>query len=88
MTYHTIEIDEFSLEQTAKALAILNPGRASAAHMRDMARANMWDGTTSMGTAVWEATGFHRSGGDPEVLVVRFSVSAYTFNQWMKDQGS
>lgn len=82
MTY-TIEIDESSLAGTAKALETLNPGRSSASHMRDMVRANMWDGSTSMGTAGWEATGFVRKGGDPNVLVVRFSVSAHTVNHWL-----
>lgn len=80
----TIEIDESSLRETAKALKTINPGRSSESHMRDMVRANMWDGSTSMGTAGWEATGFFRKGGDPNVMVVRFSLSAWSFNHWME----
>jgi len=80
----TIEIDEPSLERTAEVLSIINPGRASADHMRNMVRANMWDGTTSLGTAGWEACGFFPSGR-PNILVVRFAVSAYSVQRWLKE---
>jgi hypothetical protein len=81
MTF-TIEIDEYSLEQTAEVLAIINPGRSSKEHIEDMVRANMWDGTTSLGTAGWEATGYFPKGR-PGVLVVRLSVNAYTVKRWL-----
>lgn len=84
MTY-TIEIHEPSLEETARVLALLNPGRSSAAHMRDMVRANMWDGSTSMGTAGWEATGYKPSYKEG-VMVVRFSVDAYTVAKYLEEQ--
>lgn len=85
MTYR-IKIDEYSLEQTAKALTVLNPGRSSAAHMRDMVRANMMDGTTSIGTAGWEATGFVNEY-EPDVLKVRFSVAAFAVNRYLESLG-
>ena len=86
-TTYTIEIDESSLEQTAAVLAVINPGRSSAAHMVDMVRANMWDGTTSLSTAGWEATGF-MPDYKPGVKVVRFSVSAYTVQRWLDNQNT
>jgi hypothetical protein len=86
-TTYTIEIDEYSLEQTAAVLAVINPGRSSAAHMVDRVRANMWDGATSMSTAGWEATGF-MPDYKPGVMVVRFSVSAYTVQRWMDRQNA
>jgi len=36
-----LPIDETTLAQTAEALEILNPGRTSENHIRDMIRANM-----------------------------------------------
>ena len=80
----TIEIDEPSLARTAEVLGIINPGRSSADHMRDVVRANMWDGTTSLGTAGWEACGFVPSNR-PDTLVVRFAVSAYSVQRWLKE---
>jgi hypothetical protein len=80
--HYTIEIHEDSLERTADVLAIINPGRSSADHMCDTVRANMWDGTTSMGTAGWEATGYFPKDR-PGVMVVRFSVMAYSVEQYI-----
>jgi hypothetical protein len=80
--YYTIEIHEDSLERTADVLDIINPGRSSEDHMRAMVRANMWDGTTSMGTAGWEATGYFPKDR-PGVMVVRFSVMAYSVEQYI-----
>jgi len=79
---YTIEIDECSLEATANVLSVINPGKSSAAHIRDMVRANMWDGSTSMGTAGWEAAGFFPDH-KPGVMVVRFAVAAYTVQCWL-----
>jgi hypothetical protein len=81
MTF-TIEIDDYSLEQTAEVLAVINPGRSSVDHIRNMVMANMWDGTTSLGTAGWEATGYFPKGR-PGVMVVRLSVNAYTAKRWL-----
>lgn len=81
----TIEIDERSLEQTAAVLAVINPGRSSKEHMRDLVMANMWDGTTSLGTAGWEATGYFPKGR-PGVMVVRFSVQAYSVQRYLDQQ--
>ena len=81
MTF-TIEIDEYSLGETAEVLAVINPGRSSADHIRNMVMANMWDGTTSLGTAGWEATGFFPKY-KPGVMVVRLSVNAYTVKRWL-----
>jgi hypothetical protein len=78
----TIEIDEYSLEQTANVLSVINPGRSSKEHIEDMVRANMWDGTTSMGTAGWEATGFFPDY-KPDTMVVRFSVAAYSVAKYL-----
>lgn len=78
----TIEIDEYSLEQTVNVLSVINPGRSSKEHIEDMVRANMWDGTTSMGTAGWEATGFFPDY-KPDTMVVRFSVSAYSVAKYL-----
>jgi len=77
-----IEIDEYSLEQTAKVLEVINPGRSSIDHIRDMVRANMWDGTTSLGTGGWEATGFFPDH-KPDTMVVRLSVSAYSVSKYL-----
>jgi len=83
MTF-TIEIDEYSLEQTAEVLAVINPGRSSVDHIRDMVRSNMWDGSTSLGTAGWEATGyFPDREHKPSTMVVRLSVNAYTVKRWL-----
>ena len=81
MTFN-IEIDDYSLNKTADVLAVINPGRASAAHMRDMVHANMWDGTTSMGTAGWEATGYFPAH-KPDTMVVRFAVQAYSVQKYI-----
>ena len=81
----TIEIDEHSLEQTALALRTINPGRSSADHIRDMVNANMRDGTTSLGTAGWEATGYFPDH-KPGVMVVRLSVNAYSVNRWLENR--
>lgn len=78
----TIEIDEYSLEQTVNVLSVINPGRSSKEHIEDMVRANMWDGTTSMGTAGWEATGFFPDY-KPDTMVVRFSVAAYSVAKYL-----
>jgi hypothetical protein len=78
-----IEIDEYSLELTANVLAVINPGRSSADHIRNMVMANMWDGTTSMGTAGWEATGYFPDPADRSRMKVRLSVSAYTVKRWL-----
>ena len=83
----TIEIDEYSLEQTANVLAVINPGRSSADHIRDMVRANMWDGTTSLGTAGWEAAGFFPDH-NPNTMVVRLSVSAYSVAKYLEAQAN
>ena len=80
--HYIIEIHEDSLERTADVLDIINPGRSSADHMCDMVRANMWDGTTSMGTAGWEATGYFPKDR-PGVMVVRFSVMAYSVQHYL-----
>jgi len=82
-TAFTIEIDEYSLEQTAKVLAVINPGRSSVDHIRDMVRANMMDGTTSLGTAGWEATGFYPDPDDRSRMIVQLSVSAYTVAKYL-----
>lgn len=79
----TIEIDEYSLEQTAKVLAVINPNRSSADHMKDMVRANMHSGVTSMGTAGWEAAGFYPEH-KPNTMVVRFAVSAYSVMKYLE----
>ena len=81
----TIEIEERSLEQTAEVLSVINPGRSSADHMRDLVMANMWDGTTSLGTAGWEATGYFPKDR-PGVMVVRFSVQAYSVRRYLDQQ--
>ena len=84
MTAFTIEIDDYSLEQTADVLSVINPGRSSTDHIRDMVRANMWDGTTSLGTGGWEATGyFPDPKHKPNTMVVRLSVNAYTVKRWL-----
>ena len=83
----TIEIDEYSLEQTAKVLEVINPGRSSIDHIRDMVRANMWDGTTSLGTAGWEATGYFPDH-KPNTMVVRLSVSAYSVAKYLETQAN
>ena len=83
----TIEFDEYSLEQTAKVLSVINPGRSSVDHIKDMVRANMWDGSTSLGTAGWEATGFFPDH-KPNTMVVRLSVSAYTVQRWLDAHNS
>ena len=80
-----IEFDEYSLEQTAEVLSVINPGRSSIDHIKDMVRANMWDGTTSLGTAGWEATGYFLDY-KPGVMVVRLSVNAYTVAAYLKKQ--
>tara|TARA_R110002095_G_scaffold175043_3_gene152552 strand:- start:1686 stop:1973 length:288 start_codon:yes stop_codon:yes gene_type:complete len=80
---YVIEFDEYSLELTAKALETINPGRSSVAHIRDMVNANMYTGSTSMGTAGWEATGFFPKGRD-NVMVVRFAVQAYSVNKYLE----
>ena len=77
-----IEFDEYSLEQTAKVLSVINPGRSSVDHIKDMVRANMWDGSTSLGTAGWEATGFFPDH-KPNTMVVRLSVSAYSISKYL-----
>jgi hypothetical protein len=77
-----IEFDEYSLEQTAAVLSVINPGRSSTNHIRDMVRANMWDGTTSLGTAGWEATGYFPDH-KPGVMVVRLSVNAYSIAKYL-----
>lgn len=77
-----IEFDEYSLEQTAAVLDTINPGRSSIDHIRDMVRANMWDGTTSMGTGGWEAAGYF-PGHKPNTMVVRLSVNAYTVAKYL-----
>jgi hypothetical protein len=79
----TIEIDDYSLEQTAEVLAVINPGRSSVDHIRDMVMANMWDGTTSLGTAGWEATGYYPDANDRSRMKVRLSVNAYTVKRWL-----
>lgn len=84
MTF-TIEIDEYSLETTAKVLEVINPGRSSKEHIEDMVRANMWDGTTSMGTGGWEAAGFFPDY-KPNTMVVRISVSAYSVQKYLDAQ--
>lgn len=49
-------IDEDSLRMMAQALEILNPGRAHAAHIRDMIRSNIHEGeNTYISTAGWVA---------------------------------
>ena len=83
---YIIEIDEYTLEATAKALDTINPDpyvRGATGHMRDMVRANMYDGSTSMSTGGWEAAGYfpkHREG----VMCVRFAVSAYSVNKYLE----
>lgn len=85
MTF-TIEIDEYSLETTAKVLEVINPGRSSKEHIEDMVRANMWDGTTSMGTGGWEAAGFYPDPDDRSRMRVRLSVSAYSVQKYLDAQ--
>lgn len=80
-----IEFDEYSLQQTAEVLAVINPGRSSVDQIRAMVMATMWGGTTSLGTAGWEATGYFPDH-KPGVMVVRFSVSAYTVAAYLKKQ--
>ncbi|MDJ0827789.1 MAG: hypothetical protein QNJ16_20060 [Rhodobacter sp.] len=79
---YTIEIDDSSLQATAKALETLNPGRSSADRIRDVIRANMWDGSTSISTLGWEACGFFPKH-KPGVMVVRVSVSAFVVNRYL-----
>ena len=79
---YTIKIDEHSLEATADVLRIINPGKSSAAHIRDMVNANMRDFSTSLSTAGWEAAGFFPDH-KPGVMVVRFAVAAYTVQCWL-----
>jgi len=86
MAYYTIEIDEYTLNETARVLEVVNPGRSSAAHMRDMVRANMFDGSTSVSTAGWDATGYFPDNR-PGVMVVRFSVSAYSVARYLESIG-
>lgn len=82
----TIEIDEYSLEQTAEVLSVINPGRSSKEHIEDMVRANMMDGTTSLGTAGWEATGFYPDPDDRSRMKVRLSVNAYTIAKYLNKE--
>lgn len=83
MSFNII-FDEYSLEATVEALKTINPARAhSAEHIMDMVRANMWDGSTSMGTGGWEATGFFLDS-DPNTMKVRFSVQAYSVNKYIE----
>lgn len=85
----TIEIDDYSLEQTASVLSVINPGRSSVDHIKDMVMANMWDGTTSLGTAGWEATGyFPDREHKPNTMVVRLSVNAYTVAKYLETQAN
>ena len=77
-----IEFDEYSLEQTAAVLDTINPGRSSIDHIRDMVRANMWDGTTTLGTAGWEAAGYFPDH-KPGTMVVRLSVNAYSVAKYL-----
>jgi len=80
-----IEIDEYTLEETVKALKVINPARAqSADHIKDMIRANMWDGSTSLSTGGWEATGFFPEH-KPDTMVVRLSLSAYSVNKYLEE---
>lgn len=80
-----IEIDEYSLETTAKVLEVINPGRSSKEHIEGMVRANMWNGATSMGTGGWEAAGFFPDH-KPNTMVVRISVSAYSVQRYLDAQ--
>lgn len=83
MSFNII-FDEYSLEATVEALKTINPARAhSAEHIMDMVRANMWDGSTSMGTAGWEAAGFFPDS-DPNTMKVRFALSAYSVNKYIE----
>jgi hypothetical protein len=83
----TIEIDEYSLVTTADVLRIINPGKSSVEHMKDMVRANMMDGTTSIGTAGWEAAGYFPDH-KPGVMVVRFAVSAYSVSKYLNKESN
>ena len=86
MTHYTVEIDERSLEQTARVLKTINPGRSSADHMRRLARDNMCDGSTTLSTAGWQASGYF-TDSKPGVMVVIFSVSAYSVELYLNKQG-
>lgn len=82
-----IEIDEYTLSETVTALKVINPSRPqSAEHIKDMVRSNMWDGSTSLGTGGWEATGYFPDH-KPNTMVVRLSLSAYSVNKYLETQG-
>jgi len=79
-----IEIDKYTLEETVKALKVINPARPqSAEDIKTMIRANMWDGSTSLGNGGWEATGYFPED-KPGTLVVSLSLSAYSVNKYLE----
>ena len=71
-------IDERSLELTARVLETMNPGRASAAHIRDMIRANMEPDVAGsyIATGGWVAYSWAKQsdGG----VVISVAVAPYT----------
>lgn len=50
-----ILIDNDSLVRTARALEVINPGRSSAEHIRDMIRAHLGGGSSYISTCGWIA---------------------------------
>lgn len=75
MTYSPT-VNEFDLELTVKALEIVNPGRASAAHIRDMIR-DHWP-FDNLSTAGWVAYAESpRTNNNVRVALTPYSVNKY-----------
>lgn len=78
MTYPVI--NEYDLELTTKALEVINPGRASEAHIRDMIRCN-WP-FDNISTAGWVA---YAEAPDRNNNV-RVALTPYTVNLYLEAQ--
>lgn len=75
-----ILIDNDSLLRTARALDVINPGRSSAEHIRDMIRANIREGeSTYISTCGWIAFTWIDDKGrtNVRVAVEPYSVLKY-----------
>ncbi len=78
MTYPVI--NEYDLELTAKALEVINPGRASFNHIRDMIRCN-WP-FDNISTAGWVA---YAEAPDRNNNV-RVALTPYSVNKYLEAQ--
>jgi len=76
-------IDEDSLSQTAQALQVINPGRSTADHIRNMIRANMDEELgTYLSTAGWIAFTWSPAHA-PEKAQIRVAVEPYTVLKYL-----